>query len=973
MEGSFTTLQSPPCSTSMYSNGQPVCEMLYSQVKVEPDTHYPSNGYSRQAMRPDHFSDSCRQNRYNGHNLRMDCMRQDSSSNFYSDTQSSCSKMSPHCGGSPPGYSSYPVYNNNSMQSPLSCALGMQRPRKSQGMSIWAKTQLLPQELLKHVSSLYESSQIPIEVRHYFADWIEEQPWGQIDESNPTQRDQLFAEQLLNKLIEEIENKSAELPQQNEYFLLKLKFQEVANQFRSQYSQSPLELVRTIKRNLATEEALVRQHENPDASPTTVPMPGFDKDKLIMSKIESVGVQVSESERMVKELTDKQEVFTINYQKQLQINSRLNQTCSEKYLATLSPEEIQRVTEMRKNLEKQKKDFESVLAKGAQTLINARVEIAEKLSKNFEALEEVRHQVVDQELIEWKRQQQLAGNGAPFDPQLLDNLQKWVESTVDLVWRSRQQVIKLEGLCSSIPLQLPNGKDEDVSVLNNKITSILSSIVTSTFIVEHQPPQVLKRDSRFSARVRLLVGGKLTIHLTPPTVTASIISEAQAKLLLRGPNRRPENNCGKILNNSGTMEFQPQKGELSIEFRNMILKSIKRAEKRGTEAVTEEKFCILFQSSFHLGMTVNELQFEVWTISLPVVVTVHGNQECNAVATVLWDNQFSEPGRMPFTVPDQVPWPDLVKLLDIKFKSMAERGLTLENKQYLATKLFGGSIDDNFSQKMVTWSAFNRDPLQSRNYTFWEWFYQAMKLTKEHMRGPWKEGYINGFISKLDSQRLLEKCNVGTFLLRFSDNFIGGITIAWLAEDKTGKKQIWNLQPFSGKDFQIRGLAERINDLPQLLTLYPDIPKQIAFSRFMTQTTHHPGIGTDGYIPHNLRMVPDTTDLNDMNGFTMSPENPLTPQPLEVNETDSIATCLSPQSNVCTTTADGTTLMDLDQYELQELPGSGMDYNADNVFELNDQDFNDINFTRLLESAGAMFSTQNNINGNMNTMNGSPN
>lgn len=53
----------------------------------------------------------------------------------------------------------------------------------------------------------------------------------------------------------------------------------------------------------------------------------------------------------------------------------------------------------------------------------------------------------------------------------------------------------------------------------------------------------------------------------------------------------------------------------------------------------------------------------------------------------------------------------------------------------------------------------------------------------------------------------------------------------------TGKKQIWNLQPFSAKDFQIRGLAERINDLPQLHILYPDIPKQNAFSRFMTQTS----------------------------------------------------------------------------------------------------------------------------------------
>ena len=31
------------------------------------------------------------------------------------------------------------------------------------------------------------------------------------------------------------------------------------------------------------------------------------------------------------------------------------------------------------------------------------------------------------------------------------------------------------------------------------------------------------------------------------------------------------------------------------------------------------------------------------TLSLPAVVTVHGNQECSALATVLWDNAFSEP------------------------------------------------------------------------------------------------------------------------------------------------------------------------------------------------------------------------------------------------------------------------------------------------------------------------------------------
>nr|XP_022330228.1 signal transducer and activator of transcription 5B-like isoform X2 [Crassostrea virginica] len=968
MEGacSYTALHSPPCSTNMYNTGQPSCEIVYRRVKIEPDICYQSNGYMPPPMAPDRFSEnSCRQSQcqYSGPDRQVNCMTQENSTSCYPDRTNSCSKMSPHFSGppdSPPSYPSHSGYDN-SMSSSMSCVFGMQRSKKNQGMSIWARTQKLPQDKLKHVSNLYEGSQIPIEVRHYFAEWIEEQPWGQIDENNPSQQDQMFAQQIVQKLIEELENRAMELPQQNQYFLLRLKFQDVANQFRTQYSQNPMELVQIFKRNLAMEETLLHQHENPDASPIEAPMPAFDKDKLIMAKIDGVGAKVNDSDKLVKELTQKQEVFTINYQKQLQINSQINQTQSERYLATLSPEEIQRVTEARKTLEKQKKDFETVLSKGAQTIISARLEIADTLSKNFDDLEEVRQLVVDQELIDWKRKQQLAGNGAPFNPSLLENLQKWVESTVDLVWRSRQQVLKLEGLCSRIPLQLPDGKEDVVSKLNNKITGILSSIVTSTFIVEHQPPQVLKRDSRFSARVRLLVGGRLTIHLTPPTVTASIISEAQAKLLLRGPNRHPDNCCGKILNNSGLMEFHQQKGELSIEFRNMILKSIKRAEKRGTEAVTEEKFCILFQSSFHLGMTVNELQFEVWTISLPVVVTVHGNQECNAVATVLWDNQFSEPGRMPFVVPEQVPWPELVKMLDVKFRSLTERGLTHENKQYLATKLFGGTIDDNFSSKMVSWSAFNRDPLPNRSHTFWEWFYQAMKLTKEHLRGPWKEGFINGFISKQDSQRLLEKCHLGTFLLRFSDNFIGGITIAWLAEDRNGKKQIWNLQPFSAKDFQILGLAERINDLPQLHFLYPDIPKQAAFARFMTQTTHHTATA-DGYVQHKIQMRCDTAD---MNGSPVASENPQTPQP-GISDHDS--PLMSPSNAVNSTTGDGTNYMDMDQYDLQELPGIGMDYTADNVFELND-----INLSNFLVEAAMNFSNNvpSNLNGNISNMDSS--
>lgn len=44
----------------------------------------------------------------------------------------------------------------------------------------------------------------------------------------------------------------------------------------------------------------------------------------------------------------------------------------------------------------------------------------------------------------------------------------------------------------------------------------------------------------------------------------------------------------------------------------------------------------------------------MWTLSLPVVVIVHGNQEPHGWATVTWDNAFSPPGRVPFAVPDKV-------------------------------------------------------------------------------------------------------------------------------------------------------------------------------------------------------------------------------------------------------------------------------------------------------------------------------
>ena len=73
------------------------------------------------------------------------------------------------------------------------------------------------------------------------------------------------------------------------------------------------------------------------------------------------------------------------------------------------------------------------------------------------------------------------------------------------------------------------------------------------------------------------------------------------------------------------MEYNASSGVLSANFRSMSLKRIKRSERRAADVVTEEKFTVLFVAEFHVGT--NELVFYVRTLSLPIVVIVHGNQE----------------------------------------------------------------------------------------------------------------------------------------------------------------------------------------------------------------------------------------------------------------------------------------------------------------------------------------------------------
>ncbi|XP_017848286.1 signal transducer and transcription activator [Drosophila busckii] len=461
------------------------------------------------------------------------------------------------------------------------------------------------------------------------------------------------------------------------------------------------------------------------------------------------------------------------------------------------------------------------------------------------------HDLVIAELNNWRRQQALAGNGAQFSENRLDEIQRCfdlLEAFVTLLLQTIKDAL--------LHVRFPNDPDRELNCLFEQVQMLQKSLVLSAFIVDKQPPQVMKTNTRFAASVRWLLGSQLGIHRNPPQVECVIMSELHSQRFVSRGSTMDGNfagqSSGEIQNCTSTMEYQQSNHVFSASFRNMQLKKIKRAEKKGTESVMDEKFALLF----HATATVSDYQIRVWTLSLPVVVIVHGNQEPQSWATITWDNAFAEIVRDPFVVTDRVTWGQLSVALNTKFGSCTQRALTTENLEFLYEKLQRDNIAGERNE-CISWNQFCKEPLPDRQFTFWEWFFAIMKLTKDHLLSMWRAGRITGFINKAKAHDDLMRATtgIGTFLLRFSDSELGGVTIAYVNECGS----VTMLSPWTARDFQILNLADRIRDLEMLRCLHPTdvnvlpLDRDLAFGEFYTQRSEAtPRV--DGYVPSTIRV-----------------------------------------------------------------------------------------------------------------------
>lgn len=106
----------------------------------------------------------------------------------------------------------------------------------------------------------------------------------------------------------------------------------------------------------------------------------------------------------------------------------------------------------------------------------------EGIANEYESLQEA----VINELKNWQHNQALAGNGAPFRDNLDD-----IQGCIELLF---EKIGRIHDLCTSI--QVMRTDSDDATELVNRIRAARQMLVLSSFIVEKQPPQVMKTNTR---------------------------------------------------------------------------------------------------------------------------------------------------------------------------------------------------------------------------------------------------------------------------------------------------------------------------------------------------------------------------------------------------------------------------------------------------------------------------------------------
>uniref|UniRef100_H3DAR7 Signal transducer and activator of transcription n=1 Tax=Tetraodon nigroviridis TaxID=99883 RepID=H3DAR7_TETNG len=676
-------------------------------------------------------------------------------------------------------------------------------------MAQWDRLCSLSAQYKQQLDELYDKDVLSMEVRHYLAVWIERQEWKR------AAQDYNLAMVLYQNLLDNLDIQYSRFVHEVA-FLQQHNIRRYKQNFQ-RYQDDPCLLASNILWYLEREKEILRNADLADQ----IEQEAVENEVQVLihflySKTPLLPEKVQCMEHAMCCLEEQQDEFDFKYQTFM----------------------MEAVTD-----EAVKKDQE----KHFQVLINnvnaCRKSVLADIGKHLDKTKEVIDLLVRKELVEWQRRQQKACIGAPVSV-CLDQMEKWFTRVAACLIQVREFLGKLDELVGKVTYA-----DDPIKLkkpgLQQKTDKLLHELIKSSFVVETQPtmpqgkgPLVLRTNVQFSVKTRLLVKFPELNNFMKVKVFMDSLKCREVPQIKGYRRFNVLGTAVKALNMA-----ESQNGRMVADFRHLTLKEQKSGGGKGGSdislSVMEELHIICFDTVFQY----KDLSIPLQASSLPVVIISNSSQQQSAWASILWFNMISQDTKdvMFFANCPAATWPQFGEMLSWQFLAAADRGLAEEQLEMIARKLFG--IKQDYNNCNVSWSKFSKDNPPD---TFWVWFDGILVMVKTHLEDLWRNGHIMGFVSKGKEKLLLKKKQSGTFLLRFSESVIGGITFSWVeTSPSAGEPDVKSVQPFTQvylkqipfveilRSFQI--LEAGNVPVNPLIYLYPNTPKDEAFGKYYSK------------------------------------------------------------------------------------------------------------------------------------------
>ncbi|KAK2512380.1 signal transducer and activator of transcription 2 [Columba livia] len=685
-------------------------------------------------------------------------------------------------------------------------------------MAQWQEVQSLANAHLERVHQLYAGAALPMTVRQCLAAWIEDQNWRQAAEPLSSHARMLF-HSLLALLGERLGSPGLG----DEDFTQKHNLRKARRDLQAEFEECPERFANLVANLLQEERRILRLGQAAGqgaAAPAPSAAPESDRKQQIQRRLAEFHAAVQEVERAFWHLEDLQDAFDFCF--------KVHYVPGED--KSNDPQYVRQLQALQAKLQTLDRQRREVLAQMQQLLGRS------------ERLQEF----LQQELGDWRERQQRACMGAPADT-CLRPLETWFTELGQRLFQLLQLLRALGELRQKVTYERDPLKAE-IPLLERRLKEQLTYLLQRAFVVEQQPnmpnpckrPLVLRTASKFSARARLLVRlhdrnhrmeAKIHIDRDPPKIKGFRkfnILTSSSKTILAGDS--------------------PQEG-LVCDFQYLTLKEQKDSRSgKGAKGAGESPLVVteeLHLITFTLAYAYCGLELELETSTLPFVIISNTNQLSSAWASVLWFNMLSTDPSNPkeqqfFSAPPAAPWPRLAEVLSWQFESVAERGLAREHLLMLAEKLFGSKPSP---ESTVSWPKFSKDG--ASGFSFWAWLDGILGLLQEHLKPLWKDGLILGFVSRKQEKKLLKGKRTGTFLIRFSESILGGVTCTWVEHPESGPPAFRAVVPYTAAELASLALPDIIRDYQLLVEenipenplqfLYPDTPRDEAFGPYYSQ------------------------------------------------------------------------------------------------------------------------------------------